>query len=152
MGSITTAATLKWKRGLLTSSHNHDVGGDLFKLGLFKITSELAGNYDKFTEKYQDITDNFDENDGTGYTAGGIALTNVAPMVFPDGVVSSWSNNLIWADSTISSDGAFIYNDSHADDEIVLISHFPFTLSSLNGVFELQFPPFTAPLAILRLA
>jgi hypothetical protein len=50
---------------------------DVFKMALVKATP--TGTYGAATTNYSNLTGNSDEVSGTGYTAGGTTLTNVAP-------------------------------------------------------------------------
>src|SRR5258707_1079498 len=52
--------------------------GDTYKMALFKVG--VAGTYGAASTAYADMTGNTDETSGTGYTAGGTALTNVDPV------------------------------------------------------------------------
>lgn len=52
-----------------------------------------------------------DETSGTGYTAGGVAMTNVQPAVSAgNGAYWGFSNNPSWSSATFSAIGMIIYN------------------------------------------
>lgn len=84
--------------------------GDVFKIALFK--SGVAGTYGAATVNYTDMTGNSDETSGTGYTATGIALTNVSPVLSGTTAYVNFSPNPSWTSASFSSDGAMIYNTS----------------------------------------
>lgn len=154
MGSIVSCNPDLFRESLMKAEHNLGVGGHTFKVGLFKSLASLTGNYNKNTEKYSDITGNSDENAGVGYTAGGIALTNVDPVHDSTNHVAynDFSNEPTWAASTISARGSFIYNDSHVDKEIFLLHDFGSDKNTSAGAFKIVFPPAAHNTAIFQLA
>lgn len=91
-----------------------------------------------------DLGGNWAEANGTGYTAGGAAVT------FTNGSVTiDTSNNLIkiaiptvnWASSTISAKGAVLYTNtgSSATDKLVAYVDFGGTVSSSASTLSLTF-------------
>lgn len=118
-------------------------GGHAFKVALYTSSATM----DATTTVYS--TSN--EVTGTGYTAGGTALTNIDPTstgttAFVDFADASWST------STITSRGALIYNTNGAANRAVAVLDFGSDKSSVTGTFTIVFPTADATNAILRLA
>ena len=85
------------------------ISGDTFKIALIK--PGMAGTYGTGSVNYTDITGNTDEVSGTGYTATGLALTNVSPTVSGTTAFVNFSNPS-WSTATFSTAGCMIYNSS----------------------------------------
>ena len=86
------------------------VAGDVFKMALIK--PSMAGTYGAASVNYTDVTGNTDETSGTGYTATGLALTNVSPATGGTVAYVTFSPNPTWTSSTFSTAGCMIYNSS----------------------------------------
>ena len=78
--------------------------GDSYKLALF--TSSATIN--KSTTDYS-TTNEMTNTSGTAYTAGGIALTNVTPVLDSDTAVCDFSD-VSWTSATFTANGCMIYN------------------------------------------
>ena len=90
------------------------------------------------------------EVSGTGYTAGGNALTGA--VISADGTTAIVDfDNTTWASSTITARGALIYNSSKANRAIAVLD-FGSDKTSTDGDFTIQFPAADASNAILRIA
>ena len=80
MAGITSALCTSFKVELLEGDHDFNNGADAFKVALFKANASITGTYDATTTNYSNVTGNSDElPNGSGYTTGGYALTNVNP-------------------------------------------------------------------------
>ena len=81
------------------------------------------------------------EASGTGYTAGGKAITN--PTVTKD-YSNNWSeydaDDLQWPNSTIDARGLILYKDTGDANTSPLIAYFDFgqTESSVDGIFTVH--------------
>jgi hypothetical protein len=93
-----------------SSTPTLSISGDVFKMALFKQT--VTGGYGAGTQNYTDMTGNSDETSGTGYVAGGTALTLVSPVTSGTTAYVNFSPNPTWAGATFSTDGCLIYNSS----------------------------------------
>ena len=82
--------------------------GDSFKIALIKVSP--AGTYNAASTNYTDITGNSDEVSGTGYTAGGTALTNVDPTTSGTTAFIDFSPDPSWTTATFSTTGCMLYN------------------------------------------
>lgn len=125
---------------------------DVFKLALIKVGP--TGTYDKNTTNYTDVTGNSDEVSGTGYSAGGIALTNVSPVLSTDTAVLDFAD-VSWTSSSFSCRGCIIYNTSQRGPTATRgtsVHDFGGTQQVTSGTFTLVFPTPDASNAILRIA
>lgn len=141
--AITTAMCNSFKTEILTGTHNFTAStGHSFKIALY--TSSATVN--KSTTAYSATN----EVSGTGYSAGGTALTSVTPTLSTDTAVCDFSD-VTWSSSTITANGALIYNTS-ASNKAVSSHAFGADKSSSGGNFTIVFPAADASNAVLRIA
>lgn len=147
---ITTAMCASFKAELAQAVHNFtNSTGHVFKLALIKQGS--AGNYNAATTSYANLTANGDEVSGSGYTAGGLTLTNVTPTVSGATAIWSFASPVSWSAASFSADGCLIYNSSAAN-RAVSVHDFGGTKTVTNGTLSVTFPTVDANNAILRIA
>lgn len=84
--------------------------GDVIKMMLFK--NSVTGTYGAATTNYSQVTGNSDEASGTGYSAGGVTLTNTSPTTSGTTGYITFGANPTWTSSTFSTDGCLVYNSS----------------------------------------
>lgn len=82
--------------------------GDIFKMVLLKVG--VSGTYGAASTSYTDVTGNSDEVTGPGYTAGGMALTNVDPVASSPSAYTDFSPDPSWTSATFSTTGCMIVN------------------------------------------
>jgi len=141
--AITQAMCTSFKKELLEGTHNFkNSGGGTFKLALFTSSATLGAS----TTAY--ATSN--EVSGTGYSAGGSALTRVDPTTSGTTAFTDFSD-LTFSTATITANGALIYNSS-ASDKAVIVLAFGGDKTSTAGDFTIQFPTADASNAIIRIA
>ena len=141
--AITQAMCTSFKKELLEGVHNFkNSGGSTFKLALFTSSASL----DASTTAYS--TSN--EVTGTGYSAGGSALTRVDPSTSGTTALTDFAD-LTFSTATITANGAVIYNDG-ASDAAVIVLAFGGDKTSTAGDFTIQFPTADASNAIIRIA
>jgi hypothetical protein len=142
--AISQAMCTSFKSELLTAEHNFAAsGGNTFRIALYTSSATL----DATTTAYSATN----EVSGTGYTAAGNALTNVNPTTSGTTAFTDFADTT-WSSSTITANGALIYNDSHASDAAVCVLAFGGDKTSTNGDFTIQFPTPDASNAIIRIA
>lgn len=127
--------------------------GDAFKMALFK--TGVAGTYGVGTNSYADMTGNTDETSGTGYTAGGTALTNVDPVVSSPSAYTNFSPNPSWTSATFSTTGCMIYNATQNGDlanAAVSVHDFGGTQTVTAGTFTVVMPVAAVGTAILQIS
>jgi hypothetical protein len=126
--------------------------GDAFKLALIKVSP--TGTYGAASVNYSDITGNSDEVSGTGYSAGGIALTNSTPTTSGTTAFTDFAD-VSWTSSSFSTTACMIYNTSQRGEtanRAVSTHDFGGTQTVTSGTFTLVFPTPDASNAILRIA
>ena len=87
---------------------------------------------------------------GTGYTAGGLALTIGTAPTSSDTTAFLGFNNVVWTGASFSADGALIYNATTGHSIAVL--NFGGTKTVTSGTFTVQFPAAAAGTAIVQIA
>lgn len=127
--------------------------GDAFKMALIKVGP--AGTYGAASTAYTDITGNSDEVTGTGYVAGGTALTNVDPTTSGTTAFVDFSPDPSWAAASFSTTGCMIYNTTQNGPTANLgtsVHDFAGTQTVSSGTFTAVIPVPDASNAILRIA
>lgn len=127
--------------------------GDTFMIALFKVG--VAGDYDRTTTNYSDMTGNSDETSGAGYVAGGQALTNVDPSLDSGTAITDFSPDPTWTSASFSTTGCMIYNFSRTGpiaNRSTSVHDFGGTQTVTSGTFTAVMPVPAAATAILRIA
>ncbi|HSZ58561.1 MAG TPA: hypothetical protein VK797_23035 [Tepidisphaeraceae bacterium] len=125
---ITHAFTDQAKQDFQAGLHQP---GDQYMIALY--TS--SANLDKTTTAYTSAG----EVVGSGYTAGGMALSGYAAGLSGDSAYLSW-NNPVWTMATFTARGALIYNATRSNNAIAVINFgSDFAVSAAN--FTVQLPP-----------
>lgn len=152
----------------LSKAHTGTVGpggaitfaGDTFKMALVKVG--CAGTYGAATVNYTDVTGNSDEASGTGYTAGGQAMTMVSPTVSGTTAFIS-ASNVSWTTVSVSVVGCIIQNtnariggtsgtNTQGAGRCVYVGDFGGTQTVTAGTLTVVMPTANASLALLRIA
>ena len=127
--------------------------GDTFKIALIKVGP--TGTYSAASTNYTDITGNTDEVTGTGYTAGGAALTNVDPTSTGTTAFIDFTPDPSWTTATFSTTGCMIYNtiqNGPVATRGVSVHDFGGTQTVSAGTFTAVMPTPDSTNAILRIA
>ena len=139
-----------FKKELLYGVHDFDLAnGDTFKIALY----DNNASFDASTTAY--TTSN--EVSGTGYTAGGGALTNVDPTSSGTTALTDYADET-FSTATITARGALIYNTTPNTGSItvtnpsVVVLDFGSDKTSTAGDFTIVFPTADASNAIIRIA
>jgi len=141
--AISTAFCTSFKQGLMQGLHDFDnPGGNTFKIALYTSAATLGAATTAYTAT-SEVT-------GTGYTAGGNTLTAVTPTVSGTTAYTDFADTT-WSSSTITANGALIYNANSANASCVVLA-FGSDKSSSNGDFTIVFPTANATAAIIRIA
>jgi hypothetical protein len=146
--AITSAVCTSFKAELLEGKHDFNAsGGHTFNIALYTSAASL----DAATTAYS--TSN--EVVGVGYTAGGIALTNIDPTSSGTTAFVDFAD-ATWTDATITAAGALIYNTTtdggSATTNAVAVISFGGDKTSTNGDFVVVMPTADASNAIIRIA
>lgn len=148
---ITQAFCTSFKTQLFQAAHDFRTagsGGDTFKIALY--TS--AANLDATTTAYTSTS----EVVGTGYTATGNTLTNIAPTSSGTTAFVDFADTT-WAAATITARGALIYNTTPTaglglTNPSCVVLDFGSDKTSTDGDFTIVFPAATAANAIIRIS
>jgi|TARA_E500000318_G_scaffold61725_1_gene57280 hypothetical protein len=142
--SITSAMCTSFKKELMEAVHNFkNTGGSTFNLALYTSSATLNASTTAYTTS--------NEVSGTGYTAKGAALTRVDPTTSSTTAFTDFAD-LTFSSSTITANGALIFNESASGDPAVCSLAFGGDKTSTAGDFTIQFPTADASNAIIRIA
>ena len=137
--AIVQALANTFKEDLMDTTANLEAN-DL-KVALFDNTATLSSATTAYAVA--------NEVSGSGYTAGGEAMTGMAVTL--DGSTAIFdADNVSWANATISAQAAVIYNNSFSNAAIAVLD-FGSVKTSTNGTFEIQFPNANASTALIRI-
>ena len=141
--AITSTLTTSFKKELLEATHNFSAsGGNSFKLALFTSSASLGASTTAYSSS--------NEASGTNYTAGGAALTNIAPTSSGTTGFTDFAD-LTFSNATVTARGCLIYNDTNSDKAVAAID-FGGDKTSTAGDFTIVFPAAAASTAIIRIA
>jgi|TARA_R100000908_G_scaffold16957_1_gene6404 hypothetical protein len=132
-----------FKTDLLKGKFSFDTSGNsgsTFYLALYTSSASFSTS----TSSYS----NSNEVSGTGYTAGGQALTNLGVAISSNIAFVDFSDET-WTSATITARFGLIYKNS--SNEAVLVLDFGGDKTSTNGDFTVAFPAATNSAAIIRL-
>ena len=146
--AITSAICTSFKKELLERKHDFNTtSGHTFKIALYTSSATLGASTTDYSATNEVV--------GTGYTAGGTALTNIDPAISGTTAFIDFAD-ATWPSATITAAGALIYNTTSdggtsTTDAVAVIS-FGGDKTSTNGDFVVQFPVADASNAIVRIA
>ena len=146
--AITQAMCTSFKQELLEGKHNFLAsGGHTFNIALFTSSATLGAS----TTDYS-VTN---EASGTGYSAGGQALSNVNPTTSGTTAFTDFADE-VFSSVTVTARGALIYNTTTGGGtgttESVVVLDFGADKTATSGDFTIQFPTADASNAIIRIA
>lgn len=118
----------------------HDFVNDSFKLALYTSDASLNVLTTAYTTTGEVVA--------SGYTAGGVTLTQTTPVILGTSALCSFANTSLSAD--IVARGGLIYNSSKANRAVVVLD-FGGDRRPIGGVFSIQFPPADQTSAIIRI-
>lgn len=121
----------------------HNLPVDTIKMALYTASANLS----QATTEYNVSTAG--QVSGTGYTAGGVTLTNVQVLLSGTTAYVTFDNP-VWSGASFTCRGGLIYNASKANRAIAVIDFGADKTAS--GVFTVQLPAATATTALLRFA
>lgn len=141
---ISTAMCTSFKSQLMSGLHDFDnPGGNTFKIALYTSSATLGASTTAYSATNEVAT-------GGGYTAGGNTLTSVSPTTSGTTAFVDFADTT-WSASTITANGALIYNSNSSNAAVVVLA-FGSDKSSSNGDFQIVFPTANATDAIIRIA
>jgi hypothetical protein len=139
-----------FKKELLYGVHDFDLSsGDTFKIALYTNSASFNAATTAYTTS--------NEVSGTGYTAGGGALTTVDPTSSGTTALTDFQDET-FSNATITARGALIYNTTPNTTSLsvtnpsVVVLDFGADKTSTAGDFTIVFPTADASNAIIRIA
>jgi hypothetical protein len=117
----------------------HDLDTDTLKLALYTSLADLGAATTVYTTTQEVV--------GTGYTAGGIVLTNVQVLLSGTTAYATFDNPT-WSGVSFVARGGLIYNFSKSDKAIAVLDFGADKTAGPN--FTVQLPVATATTALLR--
>ena len=141
--AITSAICNSLKQEILVGTHNFTAStGDSFKIALYTSSATLGASTTAYSTS--------NEISGTGYTAGGAALTSVTPVLDSSTAVCDFAD-VSFTSASFTANGCLIYNDDQSDKAVAVIA-FGGDKTVSSGTFTIQFPTADASNAIIRIA
>ena len=141
--AITSAICNSFKQEILVGTHNFTAStGDSFKIALYTSSATLGASTTAYSTS--------NEISGTGYTAGGAALTSVTPVLDSSTAVCDFAD-VSFTSASFTANGCLIYNDDQSDKAVAVIA-FGGDKTVSSGTFTIQFPTADASNAIIRIA
>jgi len=139
--TIRQGLTTSFKLDMLNGTQN--VASDSLKIALYTAFADINEN----TTAYSDTN----EITGTGYTAGGQALSNVTIQSTSNGIVFVSFSNPAWNPAQFTVRGALIYNASKSNASIAVLDFGSDKTQAGNSTFTITLPPDTASSALIRI-
>jgi hypothetical protein len=136
--AITQAMCTSFKAEIL--DEQHDLVADTIKIALFTSSASLGASTTAYSTS--------NEISGSGYSAGGVALTSKA--VSTTGTTAHFdADDPTWTSASFTARGALIYNNSNSDKAIAVLD-FGGDFTVASGTFRIVFPAAGAN-AIIRI-
>ena len=136
--AIAQAMCTSFKAEIL--DEQHDLVADTIKIALYTSSASLGAGTTAYSTT-NEIT-------GTGYTAGGVALSS--KTVDTSGTTAYFdSADPSWTSATFTANGALIYNDTNSDKAIAVLA-FGGDFTVAGGTFQIVFPA-AGTAAIIRI-
>lgn len=124
---------ITWRDVLDTTQLAIDLDLETHKIALF--TNSITPNFSTDTA-YGVSPYDANEVSGTGYSAGGAALTTTAVDESPTGTIRWDADNSSWSTSTITNaKGGLIYADALAGNNAICLVNFGADYSTVAGTF-----------------
>ena len=145
MSANVAAVCVSFKSEVMQAIHNLSTTGDSLKAALYYANQGLGGGTTTYSTS--------GEVAGTGYIAGGKAVTNGTAWA-TSGITAYWtpSESIQWTGLTISSsfDSWLLYNFSKANRGIAVLTFPAQTVTS--GTFTITMPTNAATTALLQVS
>ena len=126
--AITQAMCTSFKAEIL--DEQHDLAADTIKVALYTSSASLGASTTAYSTS--------NEVSGSGYTAGGVALTSTT--VSTSGTTAYFdADDPSWTSASFTANGALIYNDTNADKAIAVLA-FGGDFTVAGGTFRIVFP------------
>lgn len=137
--AITQTWVTSFKRQLFLGEHDLDT--DTLKIALYTSLANLGPDTTVYSATNEVV--------GTGYTAGGLVLTNVT-VSQGNGIAYVDFDNPAWVGASFTTRGALIYNSSKANKAMFVLD-FGMNQTAVNENFVLDLPANNPTFAIIKL-
>lgn len=137
--AITQTWVTSFKRQLFLGEHDLDT--DTLKIALYTSLATLGPNTTVYSPTNEVV--------GTGYTAGGLTLTNVT-VSQGNGIAYVDFDNPTWAGASFTTRGALIYNSSKSDKAMFVLD-FGMNQTAVNENFVLDLPANNPTFSLIKL-
>ena len=145
--AITSAICNSFKVEILKAVHNFTASsGNTFNLALYTSSATL----NKSTTAYSSSNE-ISNTSGSAYSAKGLALTSVTPVLSSDTAVCDFAN-ISWSSASFTARGCLIFNDTASGDPSVCAIDFGGDKTVTSGTFTIEFPAASAGSAIIGIA
>ena len=139
--AITSAVCDSFKAEQLGGSTVHDFSTDTFKMALYTDSATLGATTTAYTVS--------NEVSGTGYSAGGVALTSVSVTAASGGAYLDFADPS-WTSATFTARGCLVYNSSKSN-RAVFVLDFGSNKTVSSGTFTVILPTASLSDAVLRI-
>ena len=141
--AISSAICNSFKQEILVGTHNFTASsGNTIKIALYTSSASMGASTTAYSTS--------NEISGTGYTAGGAALTSVTPALDGSTACCDFAD-VSFTSASFTANGCLIYNDTQSDKACAVVA-FGGDKTVSSGTFTIQFPTADASNAILRIA
>ncbi len=142
--AISQTLTDAFLQDCLDGAQNLGNGGNTLKIALYTSSASLGATSASYSAT--------NEVSGTGYTAGGVALSSQAVAYDSTNQVAYFdAADPSWSSATITARGALIYNNTKSNASIAVLD-FGSDYSSSNGTFQIQLPSAAYNTALIRIS
>lgn len=138
--AVTQCMPTSAKLGFISGTY---VTTDSYKIALYLAS---GASFDAASTVYSTTG----EITGTGYTAGGIAMSGFVVGSAPTSAWIDWTTDPSWPSATFTADSAIIYNTTRANAIVAILSFG--TATATAGTFTIILPVAAASTAIIRIA
>lgn len=138
--SLSQCAVSSFKKQLALAVHDFTATtGDVFYMALYSSSASLDADTTAYTST--------GEVTGSGYSAGGVAMTSVTPVISGTTVVLDFADVVFTA--AVTARGALIYNSSKSNKAVAVLDFGADKTSTTT--LTVTMPAATADAAILRI-
>jgi len=142
--AISQTLTDAFLQDCLDGAQDLGTSGNTLKIALYTSSASLGATTATYTTSA--------EVSGTGYTAGGVALSSQAVAYDSTNQVAYFdAADLSWSSATITARGSLIYNNTKSNASIAVLD-FGSDYSSTNGTFQVQLPSAAYNTALIRIS
>lgn len=140
---IAQTLTTSFKQQLLTATHDFTpTTGDVFKMALYLTTADIGADTTVYIATGE-IT-------GTGYSAGGIVITTIAPTSTGTTAFTSFLTATFTGLVNSSIAGALIYNSTKSNKTVAVLDFGGMKISTVAVPLVITFPTASSTTAIIR--